>query len=131
MTNRLEIEFRLVMITKKEIIKSIDDFTEEEMDQLSECIQYLKYKRIIVKNQRKQDFLLILKDNGILSFEELARKIKTEIPFARSGYDNIYGGDLRKWISVSFKIPTDQAKMIIETLKDLGLLHDSGLGNYK
>ena len=119
------------MDTNQEILDLIYKFTDQELNQLKEFIQFIKFKRIINKNHTKEDLLIILRENGIVSFEEFAKRIKTEIPYTRSSYNYILGHDLRKWITVTFKVTEDQSIQLINTLIDIGLLRNSGLGNYK
>jgi hypothetical protein len=119
-----------IMVNKEEIIELLKDFTDNELIELQDSIQFIRFKRIRTYNNSKESLLKLLKSKGIESFEALIKKIK-EAPFTRSEYGYIYCNQMKEWISINFELTEDQSQEIINLSYQMGLLAKSMGDNYK
>jgi len=125
----LQIKSQMI-ISREAIIKIIDTLTDEEIVYLKETTDFILFKRINSLISSKESLLKVMQSKGFDSFEDLILKIKKS-PFNRSSFDYIIGKHLISWIMVKLDCTDEQANNIIKISVKMGMLTDSGLGNYK
>lgn len=118
-------------MTKKEaLINIIDTFSDEELSSLKETTDFILFKRINSLLSTKESVLKVIQNKGFKGFEDLILSIK-DVPFNRSSFDYILGHHLTNWLIINLDCTQEQAQDIIKIAVKIGLLQDSGLGNYK
>ncbi|WP_207431301.1 hypothetical protein [Sabulibacter ruber] len=113
---------------KDRIITKLDGLSNSHMIELSNYIDYLKYKD---KNQEltsREALLEHFRQHGIATWKDLATAIRgANLQVASSGY--IYIEKVISWVSVTYSLEEDLAYKAIKALTDSGLLHTSSNGN--
>jgi hypothetical protein len=118
------------MTIKETIINTIETFSEEELAYLKETTDFILFKRINSLSTTKENLQKIIQNKGFKGFEDLISHIK-KVQFNRSSFDYILGHNLINWLKINLDSTQEQAKDIIKLSVMMGLLQDSGLGNYK